>query len=66
MNIQIKSEYKSSYPTKIHAKPLQFISASIHPAYNTWFFLVMAPDGEFYSVDRKHAKQLSKLEDVLK
>jgi hypothetical protein len=66
MNIQIKPEYKGAYPATVRDKTFQFISAAIHPVYNAWVLLVLAPDGEFLSVERKHAKLVTKLEEVLK
>lgn len=66
MKILIKTEYKFSYPVKLHNTPLQVCSYAIHPVMNTWMILVLGPDGEFYSVERKHAKYVTKLEEVLK
>jgi len=66
MNIVIKRDYFLSYPIKLHDTPLKVISASIHPVLNNWNFLVLAPDGEFYSIERRHVKIITTLEEIMK
>jgi hypothetical protein len=66
MKILIKADVSWTYPDQLKGKALDVVSYAIHPTTGSWQILVIGPDGEFYSVERKHAKYVTKLEDVLK
>lgn len=65
MILTIKTEYKNVYPVKIRDKQLQYVSSALHPTYQCWVFLVVGPDGEFYSLKREHVLRITKLEVAL-